>query len=831
MMLRLSTVDELVSFALIVVLTAPVACRPIVDLAPDGESRRIVVVVEDGRAVIARDRQVEVAPGGLVAQWYLSSEDFLWADGARVSPQDLATKVSIRLDDEAPAPGFGECGRCAAPTRSAPYVISPGDSCPLPPTAMAELRLIAKDGANLVDPAALSDEEQADLRDLASRLRLDWTGPCLCPAGEPFEPVPSFKLTPVAPASSRHGFWASAVRNDGTVVALSTAYLHVFDRSGVEHRSPSPFDAFSIDAIVPLPDGRFVVWGVDDTKSISVSTRPFFVDIAEPSAPLVQAANVLDWPLSASFRFQRWQPRPDGAVRLIGFAIEPFRGNVDEPMVVDCIPESTTLRCTRFEGRLCRESDIALMTADTPEESLIITRRMIQATDRCVDLNRAIESVRHPSGRTLTEFRDIRKGTQNGDWVYLCARFNAAAVVFATTVSALERPSQWTVLPIGASCREDEDFIEIDGTTYYAVADRAYRIRQGTTVDQVELAQIYGADAPSRVGSYQHTRAGDWTLAGLGFDQLVLQRRSRGGAWQRLSGPEGAFPPTEMPFDVIGDDLIGLPSSDVDAALIPGRLRVLPPNGPVIETLYAVGDRVFVGRPQSDGSLQIDILDREFSAVRSFSLPVGVQLVRPARITDEINILGTTAGLWTESVDGVARVAVPGESESGWRWQARAGLGGVWGLADQKLHLVRPTLSGDRLGVIANRYGPDEVQAYDAVCPAQLVFLRGDLNSWVPADTTDADASLDRVLTMRNDPTLVTEASFNPDLRGRPIDLLRRGRRAVIATDWNLLVSAGAEVVGRAPFRIRKIHADRRGYVYVEGFQGRLAVSDRPVLP
>ena len=211
------------------------------------------------------------------------------------------------MDDEAPALGFGACDRCAAPTASPPYVISPGDSCPLPATLQARAQVISSDGPQPLNPEDLSEMDQAALVSLASRLRLDWTGSCECTAGEPFEPVSSFELIPVAPASSRHGFWASAIRHDGLAVALSSAHVHVFTPDGTEHRS-EPIAALSVDGIVPLPDGRFVVWGVDDSRPVSVSTRTLIVDVTDPSAPFTVSAAVIGWPQHASFRLREWHP-------------------------------------------------------------------------------------------------------------------------------------------------------------------------------------------------------------------------------------------------------------------------------------------------------------------------------------------------------------------------------------------------------------------------------------------------------------------------------------------------------------------------------------------
>ena len=828
---RLSIVGHVPSLIAVASLGAVFACRPVVELAPERAGRRVVVVVEEGRAAIVRGRQIEVEPGSLVVQWYLSPDDFLLADGRRLSAEALNRSVSIRLDDEARAPGFGECGRCAAPTRAPPYVVSPGDSCPLPATVTAEPRRIGADGASVLTDAELSAEEQAALQRLAGRIRLDWEGACTCPSGLPFEPAPSFELTPVAPASSRHGFWASAIRQDGLVVAVSTAYLHVFDVDGAEYRSSSPFETYSIDGIVPLPDGRFMIWGVDDTKPVSVSTRAFFIDPTEPAVPTVQPVNVVDWPLHASFRLKEWYLRPSGAVRLVGFAVEPFRGNVDEPMVVDCVAQSATVRCTRLEGRRCRDNDIALMTVDTPDEPLIITRRMIQAVDRCVDIDREIESVVHPSGRVLTGFRDLRKGAQNGRWVYFCARFDEAAIVYATSLSTLEQPSVWTALSIDATCREDEDFVQIDDSTYYVVDDRGYRLEEGTVAEEISLDDLYGPDAPRRVASYEHASVGEWTLAGLGFDQLVLQRRQRGAPWRQLRAPGDVSPPDEVPYAVVDEQLIGLSASEVDASMLPGPFRILSERTTQhVVSLLSAGERVYAGRQDGESRLQVDVLDRALVPIRSFSLPSGIRLVRMAPMSEDVTILGTSAGLWFETMGVATRVEVPQEHPDGWHWEARGGAGGVWALGEQKLYLVQPGISAGSSDVVASQYGPGGVRGYDISCSAQLVFLRGNVDSWITASGVHNDESLDRVLSMRPDPTLVTEASFNPDLRGRPIDMVRRGRRAIIATDWNLLVSAGAEVVARAPFRIRRIHVDARGHIYVEGYQGRLAVSDRPVL-
>ena len=500
-------------------------------------------------------------------------------------------------------------------------------------------------------------------------------------------------------------------------------------------------------------------------------------------------------------------------------------------MVADCTVDGLALRCSRLVSRSCRENDIAVMTVDAPNESLTVARRMIQASDRCVDIGQAIDSVEHPSGLQLSAFRDIRGGTQNGDWVYLCARFRRAAVVVATPTSALERPDEWMVLPIYASCREDEDFVELDGTTYYVQANRAFRINNGTVVAEVGLPQIYGPDAPSRIASYEHANAGDWTLAALGFDQLVLQRRRGGEAWQRLRGSGGEAPANQVPFAMLDDDVIALEQSEVEATRLPGSLVVLPNSeSGTIETLQAVGDRVYVGRATLDAGPRVDILNRDLAMIRSFAVPVRANLLRLAPLTDEITIVGTSAGLWSDTSNGVMRLVIEGESQDGWMWQARGGLGGVWGLGNQELHFIRPNPSARGLGVVASRHGPDDVQAFDGPCPSQLVFLDAASDAWVPTTSLGLAANPDRVLTVQRDPTLTTENEFNPDLRGRPIDLVRRGRRAIIATDWNLLVSAGAKVVARAPFRVRRLHVDAQGYVYVEGYQGRLAVSDRPVL-
>ncbi|MEO1334283.1 MAG: hypothetical protein AAFV29_01510, partial [Myxococcota bacterium] len=787
--------------------------------------------LEEGRARFIQGPQAELEPGALILEWFLQAEDFKRPDGTTLTEEELQASVSIRFDDQPSVEGFGGCNQCSAPTRAPPYTASPGDSCRLPANAQTTVRRLAGDAIQTIEQSTLSSEEQDALTALTNRIRVDWAGPCTCPAGQTFEKIEPFTFVPIAPTSALNAFWASAIRPDGVVVSLSSEFVHVFDRAGVEHRSPA-FSDFTIDGLHPLSDGQFAAWGIDDTRPLFESTRVFLIDVSDPSRPDVRQATITGWPEHVTFRLRRWNMQSDGTTRLIGSRIPAFSGSVTAAAVADCEPSDDTLRCQPLQTLACRDSDSAISTVSTPDTTYVVTHRTIQSADACVDLRRGIEEVTTSSGLQLTDFRDIQKSVQDDDWVYMCAKFARASIIYAAQRSQLETPAQWRVLPIGVSCSDQDDFVKVDGIQYFVSQTTAFRLADGAIQEQIGIDDFYALNPLSPVQSLRHASAGTWNLTGLGSGDLVLARREANGAWTRLRGATTPYPARDTPYGFGERDVFARQTTDIATSTFDLDLRSLATSQ--FASIYAIeviGEEVLVGGTTDQGTGRIEVFTRTLTPVWSQTLgPVspGIPPLAVTRLDDDTLIVGTTRGLWFGGADGFSRIDIDSEAPEGWTWDVRGGPGGVWAQSNAQLYFVQPGLTNGA-APRADRYIFDFIRGYDSPCPAQLAYVDNSMRTFVLAEPNASEASIERIFSERRERSLVANDDFNTNLRGRATDLVRRDNRALILTTQNLLLSANAEVVARVPFPTRRIQADERGFVYARGYQGRLAISSRAV--
>ncbi|MEM7678351.1 MAG: hypothetical protein AAF449_20350, partial [Myxococcota bacterium] len=653
------------------------------------------------------------------------------------------------------------------------------------------LRRLSGNSIETLEPSTLSREEQDSLIAITNRVRIDWAGDCDCPAVESFQTIQPFSFVPIAPASSRHAFWASAIRDDGVVVGLSSAFVHVFDRNGVEHRSPA-FSDFTIDGLHPLSDGRFLAWGIDDTLPLFESTQTFIIDVSDPARPSVQQTAVTGWPEHTTFRLTRWSQRPDGRIRVVGTSIPSFSGSVNVPAVADCTPEGLTLRCTPLQTLPCRDSDFAVTTVNTPDSSILVTRRAVQSATECTVIGREIEDVTMASGIVLTEFQGIRQGTQDDEWVYLCATFAQASIVYAAPTAQIADPTQWRVLPLNPSCNEDNDFVRIDGELYFMGPYSAFGLSDGAVQAEVSLENLYGLRTLSPVQAFQHASAGAWTLAGFGFGDLVLARREAGGQWAQLRSVDMPFSDREEPFGFGDRELFTRRTTDIDAAAFGLNIRAI--GEPGFRSLYDIqvfDDEILVAGVGSNGAGRVEVFTRELLSVWSQTIGTNVTPFALARLDDRTLVVGTNRGLWYGDRTGFSRVSVEDETPEGWTWDIRGGPGGVWAQSNAQIYHVQPALAVDA-PIAVDRYFFDFIRGYTSPCPSHLLFVDNSMRTFVLAELDAFESSPERVFAQRRARSLIANDEFNTNLRGRATDIIRRQDRALILTTQNLLLSAGA---------------------------------------
>jgi hypothetical protein len=120
----------------------------------------------------------------------------------------------------APVATPGSCGRCLAPSPSAPQVVYPGDSCPLARFARSTVWTSSAGVTATVTPAILDEVRGA--------VRIEWPGACPCLARpDPMMAPPHRTYKPVVVDAGDPGPVPSVFAATGTIALLNGSNLHL----------------------------------------------------------------------------------------------------------------------------------------------------------------------------------------------------------------------------------------------------------------------------------------------------------------------------------------------------------------------------------------------------------------------------------------------------------------------------------------------------------------------------------------------------------------------------------------------------------------------------
>lgn len=262
---------------LLILAAGLAACSDGVSLPLDAQAGDLIVVLStvDGRAT----PQIFVHDPGKVLQvdsdaerpiftWVLPKAAQVDEQGQALSAEQLALATARLAGDSLdPVANTGSCERCNAPTLSAPIVVHPGDSCPLPSFSpggiwKAELDYgcrAAKD-SNLCPEGSVDD--QAAIEEARRQIRIDRPGTCACSVASTSPSLSELEIVPFSPAQSPVPMTTFADNDAGEVAAFGHSGAFMIRPDETEATVTLYSDiAWTVTTAVGLRSGDFLVTG------------------------------------------------------------------------------------------------------------------------------------------------------------------------------------------------------------------------------------------------------------------------------------------------------------------------------------------------------------------------------------------------------------------------------------------------------------------------------------------------------------------------------------------------------------------------------------------